>query len=284
MTTEVDILNPAGLAVSVDYLTAVTKSSEATATILHQLYQELGPDQLHTYVWKPWGFKGFRGRSTEGVRYGVRGDEGIVILSGGRAGAHWREIAGLADNITRIDLALTVAFDDARPTLALEFYQRAKEEGNANYGYVTTTRGGSTLYVGSRTSQFFGRLYDKSAEQGLVSGLVWRWEVEVKKPKSGLAVATLIDQDDPKNWIHNYIHQWYTMRGIDCPEPGTYRDTALEVGAIVKTTDKTIAWLSSQVRPAVHKLINAGLRDQVQKALGLNISINQPILLDTESE
>lgn len=278
MSSDTHINNPAKAKASVDYLTATSNNDKATANLLHQLYDCLGPDRLHEYTWRPWRFKGFSGRSTEGVRYGVRGEEGIAILSGSRAAAHWAEIAGLATNITRIDLALTVEFDVPMPHLAREFYREAMESGNANYGYVTSTRGGSTLYVGSRTSQFYGRLYDKSAEQGEESGKVWRWEVEVKKPKAKMAISTLIDQESPAEWIHNYIHAWFTMRGIECPQPGLYLDTALEIGAIVKTTDKTIAWLRSQVKPAVHKLITSGFRDQVQEALGLNISINQPLL------
>lgn len=279
MSSETHINNPTGAKASVDYLTATASNDKASGNLLHRLYDVLGPDRLHEYIWKPWRFKGFAGRSTEGVRYGVRGEESIVILSGSRASAHWADIAGLATNVTRIDLALTVELEAPMPHLAREFYAEAMESGNANYGYVTTTRGGSTLYVGSRTSQFYGRLYDKSAEQGQESGKVWRWEIEVKKPKSRTAVVALMDQDKPAEWIHNYVHAWFTMRGIECPQPGLYLDTALEIGAIVKTTDKTIAWLRSQVKPAVHKLITAGFKDQVQEALGLNISTTQPLLV-----
>lgn len=275
---------PVSLAASVDYLTATTKSDAATANLLDTLYTKCFGDSLHEFTWRPWRFKGFVGRSTEGVRYGIRGEEGIAILSGSRASSHWREIAGEAQNITRIDLALTVEFETPMPHLAREFYREAQESGMANYGYVTTTRGGSTLYVGSRTSQFYGRLYDKSSEQGGESGKIWRWEVEVKKPKAKMAITTLIDQTEPAEWIHNYIHEWFTMRGIECPQPGLYMDTALEIGAIVKTTDKTLSWLRTQVRPAVGKLINCGFKDQVQEALGLNISTNQPLLWQDEEE
>ena len=115
---------------------------------------------------KRWQWKGYDGYQGEGFRYGMRNEEGIVILSGLRASEDWQEFAVKARRCTRIDLAVTVTLKEKDTGLASRLYRSGVERNDANLGYVERSIGGSTLYLGSRTSERYGRLYDKGAHLG----------------------------------------------------------------------------------------------------------------------
>lgn len=265
-----DLVEAGSLKASVDYVTCTTKTREASDVLVKRLYDAIGEDYLIGQRRTPWRFKGYHGQSLEGCRYGLRGDEAIVILSGNTAGRLWSEITPVATNVTRLDLAVTLALKSSDEAFAINQYHalRAGTNGLTN-SLVVNTRGGSTLYVGSRQSRFYGRLYDKGAEQGGQKGKVWRWEVEVKKPVSKLVVAQLLKEKDPAAYIVEYVSNWFLTRGVECVTISTNLVSVMEISSTVQSPEKTLLWLTTQVKPSVQRLLIDGRRKEVIEALGL---------------
>lgn len=266
---------------TVDYLTVTTKTSEESMAMIDQLYKLLTPEFVTRETNKPWSFKGFHGRSYPGVRFGLREDAAIIMLSGPFAALFWGQISPYRSKCTRIDLAVTVTLPLADTQVAQRAYMLGGEARARNLTFVSNSRGGSTTYLGSRFSETYARLYDKSAERGDEPGKVWRYEVETKKPKSEAYLSELLRQNSPSLWIAAYVHTYFLTRGIVPLFSASNIDTAIEIEARVTSKDKQLAWLAGQVKPTVAKLIIAGFEEDARLALGLMNKPDLSRLLDT---
>lgn len=257
------------LETAVDYLTVTTKSESTSANLIHKLFS-LKPQEFWTSArHKRWSFMGYVGQAYEGIRYGLRKSEAIVMLSGPTCQELWSKVAPLRARCSRIDLAVTVTLPARDKDVARNGYKQALDFAGASSALVTSSRGGNTLYSGSRSSRFFGRLYDKGAEEGLEPGAIWRYEVECKKPASEAMVSALLESVDVPVFIGDYVYQWFASRGV---QPiWTSKDTqcAIELSAYVQTPDKSLEWLRTQVKPTIARLVIAGREQEVRDALGL---------------
>lgn len=265
MTTD----NSSSFTASVDYLTVTTMNNKASAKLMSSLFSTLTPQFIAEAPKKRWHFMGYEGYSIEGVRYGINLDRAIVMLSGQNASALWQKVAPSRTRCTRIDLAVTVTLPEVDTSIAALAYEKVLVDGLRRGTLISNSRGGSTLYVGSRSSEQYGRLYDKSSEQGGKAGKEWRYEVECKKPKSESVLVGLLDAGHPSTWITSYVWQWFWSRGIEPLFSTAIKMNAIENIARVTSTESTLAWLSTSVRPSVQRLMQAGKEEQVYVALGL---------------
>jgi len=257
------------LAAAVDYLTLTTKTPGASQILVHAIQGVLSNEQGLLLLGKDWRFMGFRGRAFEGVRYGLRGDEGILMLSGSWAGKYWRSLAKFGDRCTRIDLAVTLTLADRDDSVARDAYERALDAAVVSSALIVNSRSGRTCYLGSRSSRYFCRLYDKGAEQGADPGFIWRWELEVKKPAGDPVLAALLAADNPAEYIRDRVRQQFSLYGVLTPWLGLNTIGAMEISADVMTPERSLRWLSTQVKPTVSRLILAGFEVEVRDALSL---------------
>jgi DNA relaxase NicK len=253
----------------VDYLTVTTTTEKASATLLHDLYDLLGQRQMYSNPSRTWRFMGYSGLAFEGVRYGLRGQEAIVMLSGEKAAELWFKVAPNRQRCTRIDLAVTVELAVEDKEVATRAYEAAVDNSSVTSSLVSSSQGGSTVYVGSRHSQFMGRLYDKGSEEGMPAGWIWRYEVECKKPASEAIVSQLLTELNPSEWIASYVSRFFQSRAIIPLFEATNVECAIEIQAKVTSEAKQLEWLRSQVRPTVGRLCVMGLEDEVRAALNL---------------
>lgn len=266
-------LAPVSVSASIDYLTVTTKSGRESAKLLAEVAHQVGPRIAKGAKLRDWQFMGYHGKSIQGIRYGLRRDEAICILSGDVAAELWALVAPSRSRCTRIDLAVTVELAKANQYVASRAYAQSLEFGQVNASHIVNSSGGTTCYVGSRTSRFFGRLYDKGAEQGGEPHTIWRYEVECKKPASEAVVSALLDHNSPGKWIASYVYEWFFSRGIKPVYSATIAHDAIEISASVTSVDKTLLWLSTQVRPTIGRLIIGGFEDEVREALQLPLTI-----------
>src|ERR1700754_2543914 len=130
------------------------------------------------------GFEGYRGNHWF---FGVRTDGLLATASGSLAPIAARELIAASTNVSRLDFQVTYVLDYEDPYLAVNEFNRLESMPNKRgrphgYSLVFSRPKGQTLYVNKRTSDAFGRLYDKGAECGLYPvGNVWRWELELKR-------------------------------------------------------------------------------------------------------
>lgn len=279
--------HPINTMVAVDYLTVTTKTQERSANLIHELFALRSPSFWHEERSHPWRFMGYIGRAYNGVRYGLRKDEGIAMLSGPMCQALWDKVAPNRDQCTRIDLAVTIELEVPDKSIASVAYQAALDGISQTNSIVTNSHGGQTVYLGSRQSKFFGRIYDKGAEQGTEPGKFWRFELECKKPNSEAIVNRLLEADNVGDFIGEYVARWFEARAIVIPWFRSDIDCAIEMGAVVSSHQKTLEWLRSQVKPALGRLIVAGREKEAFAALGLPVPQNlfevlQEVIYGTE--
>lgn len=201
----------------------------------------------------------------------------LLVASSADAQLTWQKVLPTAKNISRIDLALTFRVL-GRLTLVEDVWEEVKGNGGKiGYRTIQKSRGGATLYVGSRQSDQYGRFYDKHQESpdAYPEG-TYRMEVEFKKPRSKVVFDKLYKamksgKNDPK-YIADTVVGWFLKRGVDLK---------LDVGkdAIPATVTKSLTsdkkkarWLRTAVAPTLVDLTGRNEYKLVAEALGLSAS------------
>lgn len=272
--------SPTNLTAAIDWFTATSQSSR----VGHNWYELFWRGVEHLKLVKENGCStkaqtriGYEGIEADGMFWGRHNTQGFIFIAWGIvSNGIWQSICPTATRVSRLDLAVTVELGTAEPNVAKKAYKGQKMDTQRQYAIVQSSKGGQTLYVGSRSSNQFGRLYDKGKKDyGLEPGKVWRYEVEIKdKPRNNAILESLMDKwrkgkpvpDD----ITSYVHRWFSVRGVrprffsqglDLPK--------VEVEVAMSSNDRKLKWLRQQVAPTVKNLIEQGLGDNALKALGL---------------
>ena len=222
----------------------------------------------------PWQMKGYRGWHSPHVRMGSRPSGVLLSLSSQKSVDNWRDAFAAAENCSRLDLAVDVHCNPPVPSVALDIYRemghRLLRSGRPSSSrLIMGSDGGSTVYIGSRQSDFFGRVYDKGVEQETHGrGHWWRWELEVK----GRAAKVLAHQvsllDVESIGIGSIVARWFRSR---CGRAFPFSDEL----ALCKwepeptSIDQKLLWLSSQVRPTVIELLRRGESERLWASLDL---------------
>jgi hypothetical protein len=223
---------------------------------------------------KPWRFAGYDGWKSGGAQVGMRHDGSVVRLSGGFANEHWAEIFERCDNVSRLDLQVTVRMQkEVNREIARWFRQACKASRASSRGPTVSTfrtvDGGSTLYLGSRSSTNFGRIYDKGDESRLAhyAGCV-RFERETKDVIALRLASSIYSAGDRPKFIADQVHRWLQNRGIG--NPFAYHGSIF-IKSLGRASDreKSLTWIARGVAPTVARLIEQGCLVQVLDALNL---------------
>lgn len=274
-----------GQCASIDWLTVTAKDEANQKLLLGEAQRLFGIEKGKGNVQRPWKFSGYDGWSVGGLRWGARSDSTILMLSGNAASLNWEPALAFATHVTRVDLALTVTLAEPWPDVAAINYQfitgpgRVDNKFTKKFSLVVNSEGGQTLYIGSRASDQFGRVYDKGREQdeglNLPVGKIWRYEVEFKSYRADRIGKQLLQkakdcQNTIPNQIADTIYLWFMGRGIlPISHKADDKPFALDVSAHVTDDDVSLKWLSTSVSPTVRRLMQNGKRREVLQALGL---------------
>ncbi len=191
---------------------------------------------------------------------------GSALLSHGRALDLLREVVERGDRVTRLDLALDVR--DGVVHAVYDAFQRGEVSTAARKSVLLRSDSGDTVYLGSRSSEKFVRVYDKAGQMG-VQGPWVRIELELKGD-AAMGIARHIVQEGDQAIPG-------TIRSVvDCPTLPWWRRAFEGVpsvwGApkIARTPDRH-AWLLKQVAPAIiamHRENPHAARDAYQALCG----------------
>jgi DNA relaxase NicK len=202
-----------------------------------------------------------------------------MILSGEVAEKQVHKIAPAAKNITRLDLCVDVELEEPIDDLVEQYYQYNNECSKRRYALIVNNQHGKTLYVGSRQSDQFGRVYDKGVEsKTLTPGLLWRYEVELKKPRSKAVYELLHKRYEESKTAHTraiftYVANWFDERDVEPTWNGDLADDiVVSIGKTMTTDDRKIAWLRTQVRPTIEYLVRAGFQERLEEAIGFTLA------------
>lgn len=261
----------------VDWLT-MTTSLDGIGGAWYQQYCQHRDEQAGGDVFERQFNNGFYdGLKTGDWQWGYSDRLGyILIISGSGAEEALRHHRPVRHRVTRMDICIDFKPDDGRNFASRKYATALETNGDKRrkYALFHNSDGGETLYVGSRQSMQFGRLYDKGAESGRAApGELWRAEIEYKKPVSGEIAKALWELQTARRCetITASILGWFAHRYVDLEETANGGELlAINIEKRVTTPSKKLAWLRSQVAPTVSQLVSAGLGKEVLNNLLLD--------------
>lgn len=262
---------------SIDWITATTAKTRigmAWFDIWLKIAEENGVEFS-----KPWAWMGYEGSMTDGARWGKREDGFILVVSGYRADLVCARVEPTASNITRLDLAVTIELEDRLVGLCRDHYNAVtrSSESQRKYSIVENKSLGQTVYVGSRASNQYGRIYDKSQEEGKQAGWKYRYEVVFKQP---LAKPHLLEMHTDRysrevtekygKYIRSTVWNWFYDRDIvPLFYPESVYPQVVQTQYRATTIDRKFEWLRRSVSPTIAKLMKSGRKEDVITSLGL---------------
>lgn len=147
---------------------------------------------------------------------------------------------------------------------------------------VTTIKGdgeedGMTLYIGSRSSECFIRIYNKTAESRVVAPnttvpALLRVEAELKDSYAESAYSYLEDCGSftEQQGLASLLNEYISRVGVSISAVPIYAPWLKRV-TNTRNTDRTLAWLSNTVRPAIERMFLTVGVDVVAEALGKTV-------------
>lgn len=261
-----------------DYVTATTTSRKLFLDTV-DLYQAVKVTlEARGHREEPFGFQGYKGLKTGGIFIGEREQDFITQATGDDAKDWGTFLLGTGWRPSRLDVQVTGLFDRDREDLARQLVvgtlaQRESPE-NGTPWKVHLDQGygaGDTLYVGSKKSDRFGRLYDKHREsKGEYPIGSWRWEMQTRKHFAVLAFALIEEAEDPQAAIRGLVLDYFAAKGIPVPVDANFAPAELHLGRAKTTDEQSLEWLAKYVRPTVRRLIQNDKRAAMLRALGLD--------------
>ena len=216
---------------------------------------------------------GFVGDRVDGLFYGRRGDTLMVIGSGTVAASQAAFFLGLATTVTRLDLAVTLQDLDIDRDWTAVALRQASFDGRVDSGLLKTHRiegtpDGRTLYVGSRSSDRYIRIYDKSAEsKGEWPPRSWRWEIEYKRPRAGIVAARLLTAGATPSSVLDVVASALQDVRIILPYGDPPSGWTSKRPPTLTTDETRLRYTSRVVAPFISNLVTAVGEERVVKAL-----------------
>jgi len=265
-----------------DWITAIftgarsVRSATAKCETLMRAERVAGNREL------PFRLGEYNGTRCGRVRAGERHDALLVQLSGDLAALHFDWFRSRAARLTRVDLAVTIQTAGYDSVIASDHYKQALLHRESNPraavpSLIMNGAGGSTFYLGKRTSDVYFRCYDK-AQECVASGdpdalerydRAWRYEIELHDETAGDVAGLLPNGPARAHWITSYVHSYLEKHGC---YPIFDRDTPpVHVSGFRRRSDREsrLDWLSRSVAPTVRWLIDSTPREEIMKCLGL---------------
>jgi DNA relaxase NicK len=236
---------------------------------------------------------GFIGKAARHAFFGEKDDRAMLVVSGSRA---QRSIllARQGDNATRLDVQITMRVGEENVSKFLRYQATRALHGGCARGKpaevteVVKNRKHQTVYIGSRKSDVFVRLYDKFAESKDEShrGCI-RMEVEFKGKASRALWAYLAREGFGTMYLLQCLLQTLERKGLDVSMVDLDRVDIVRPVLSKKKDDVALAWLAVQVAPVVKRLsASTGIsllqrilfeqccNDQLQHAILQSVSVN----------
>lgn len=268
-----------------DYLTLtnpdiISPSSEPfrrvkAALIEHWYNGQSGIEQ------KTWGWNGYAGVSWGPLSWGTRHDSTIMRVSGGAA--QYLPQFGLWGpwRASRVDVQVTFVPEGLLPDAHIQAeVGRAQSHKRSLPGRTTSIRhirsfgDGDTLYVGSRSSDRFIRVYNKSIESANepeYNGCV-RVECEFKGALANAAYGRVVDALDCNMVAYGILAAEANRAGLTVPtQASAGLAEPIRVAARATDMEEKLNWLERSVSGNARRLVAEGYGQDVLVALGLKI-------------
>lgn len=263
-----------------DYLTATVSQGYKAAVLATRAAAWQIERAAEGYAVKEFRWQGYDGETVDGITWGSREDGALIRLSGDMAHKHHQTALTFVSNVSRIDVEVTLRSDSETWNYAEQCHSVVQldnriKNGMTRSSIIRSTPKGTTCYIGSRSSDRYFRVYDKTTEsEGAYPNYSWRFEVEYKQDRAWrVAQQVLKGRGAPEN-VRSIVEQAFANYGytLPCtPLPMGWRDK----GVRAETNDeRRLAWLYKSIRPAIEKLQEGVELGTILAALGLDGLVN----------
>lgn len=257
-----------------DWLTLTAKSDEGKENLYAGSLLLRDRAAREGQLFRTWRANGYVGWAADHCVWAERRDSHIVRLQSAWAQTYAASFLACAENVPRVDYAVTVKLAQADTQVAKRLYlallSHPKRGGRPTVNtLVESTNGGSTFYLGRRSSANFARVYDKGVESGTAAaGSLWRYELELKDPVAQSSVAEFQREGASVVWVAAFVHSWFASRGVACPW-SIDRNVSLPETPRESSAQRKLEWLRRSVRPLAMELMEVFGREAVADALGV---------------
>lgn len=227
------------------------------------------------YAVQPWRFKGYHGVQCGLWRVGYGKQGTIAVVSGIEAEEEAMVLARYASHWSRVDYCTTI-YDGSGAVNPVLDYWGVWPPMNlpANRQRALTTiqqyHGGQSVMLGRRSSAYYVRVYDKTAESGgEYPDRCWRFEIELKRHASEYEHLRWKSGAPRLSHASNMVAEHLSKYSLPVPWQGrTPIRQAIDIKR-VRDIDRTMTWLREQVRPSVEWASALLGEEVVSEALGL---------------
>jgi hypothetical protein len=244
----------------IDYNRITTQNFRRAGNLEDAFWRIVMRDKQLGYEVQSGGAFGFVGKKTRHALYGRKKDWSMLQVSGYEAKTTC-QLALEHTQSTRLDLQLTVWVGElAVEQIIFDAYADACDHKRAKSRPIEVTliekrRRAQTVYLGSRSSDIYCRIYDKFAESGKEEyrGCV-RYEVEFKGRMSKAIWQSLVLHKTTLYDQLKMVFKIYDERGVKIPLDDLDHADIIIPKPDKTTNENTLAWLSRQVAPTVKRM------------------------------
>lgn len=269
---------PQQYAINLDFLRLTKELPYFNRRFFEIIPQLQVAEQAFGYGVVPFRLSTMKGRAVGRVAYAQSDTHHLVEFRGAMAQQVYQHYLPVDAKCRRLDMAYTVwlpIHDDTaarRCFYAAEAYwQREGRTLGRKPPVLYRSAGGDTLYLGSRTSRRYLRIYNKWLQSGDEQYRnAWRFEIECKGDLAHIIWQRIQAGETIESIAMHEIQYMLKSWSIQLPDYEAY-GLRTKVPTVKRNPqiDGKLAWLSKQVRPVVQKLIEMGYADEVQEALNI---------------
>lgn len=245
----------------IDYVTLTSTHNGAKSAYKKYFMDVANRDRQLGYKTVAGGAYGFYGQRTRHALLAEREDRAMLQVSGYEA-QRTDSLMKHEGHCTRLDIQVTVQCEEGEVPQILEYLYNASKTHPLARGHQPTLKriegqgGTETVYIGSRKSDVFIRLYDKGLESGEeeYKNCV-RLEVELKGKVANSVWIHCKDEGVGTRYLLQVLKHTLETRGVDV-DWFTFPVDGRKPPHKEKTRDEvTMYWWEHQVAPSIKRIV-----------------------------
>lgn len=206
------------------------------------------------------GAFGFFGHATRHALLAKRADRKMLQVSGSRA-KDGLYMLSATSQATRLDVQTTVRLSEQSVSSYIKTLHAILLEGKNREGRQATIRAiqtngeYQTIYIGSRASDWYMRIYDKYAESGKEEYRdCVRFEIELKGRVAKGIWKYMHQNGKGVVYLLKVLEARFAEFGIEIPDKEGWEKEQFRPAPEQKCIEKTLRWLETSVAPSVGRV------------------------------
>lgn len=272
----------AGWSAGIDWVTWMIDGKGHSSRAREIAHEIVGKHSTPLDRLRPFKLLRWEGWQTGAVRCGHHEASSMLQLSGAVAAESWIHLHGCGGRPSRLDVQTTLQLSTSLPSFGRRFLRRSSSQSRRSQS--TTPRNGRWLdsrgsflgTVGDRTKPRYLRVYDKGVEAKSANpGVLWRVEVEAKGRLAPKLWQSLTSAEDVEQWSLECCAGQWRSSGYCWP----LSSLSEGLGAVSVPTapppdaERMAMWLTTSVRPAIHRMKAVYSREQLLELVGLETTM-----------